>query len=105
MNNNFILKYLCCCVWPKEAIGSKLAGAVEPALRGDLTALASFVPIALDCRASMLILANLVPGVSHTSISHLVIQGQQQHQRVQVLKKGRKEAVAMPEHPSVLASI
>jgi hypothetical protein len=53
----------------------------------------------------MLILANLVPGVSHTSISHLVIQGQQQHQRVQVLKKGRKEAVAMPEHPSVLASI
>jgi hypothetical protein len=38
----------------------------------------------------MLILANLVPGVSHTSISHLVIQGQQQCQRVQVLIKRKK---------------
>jgi hypothetical protein len=69
---------------------------------GGLTALASFVPIALDCRASMLILANLVPGVSHTSISHVVIQGQQQCPWVQVLRKGRKEAVAMPERPLAL---
>jgi hypothetical protein len=53
----------------------------------------------------MLILANLVPGFSHTSISHLVIQEQQQCQRVHVVRKGRKEAVVMPEHPPVLASI
>jgi hypothetical protein len=85
--------------WLKTSRG----GLTDPG--GGLTALASLVPIALDYRASMLILANLVPSVSHTSISHLVIQGQQQCQRVQVLRKGKKEAVAMPEHPSVLVSI
>jgi hypothetical protein len=51
----------------------------------------------------MLILANLIPGISHTAFSHLVIQEQQQCQRVQVFRKERKEAVVMPDHPPVLA--
>jgi hypothetical protein len=63
------------------------------------------VPIALGCRASTLIQANLVPGISHTAFSHLVIQEQQQCQRVQVFRKGRKEVVVMLDHPPVLALI
>jgi hypothetical protein len=71
--------------------------------RGGLTALASFVPIALERRALTLTLANLVPGVLYTFVSHLVIQGQQQCQGALVLRKERKEGVVMMECPSVLA--
>jgi hypothetical protein len=71
--------------------------------RGGLTALASFVLIALERRASTLILAIFVAGVLYTFVSHLVIEGQQQCQGVLALRKERKGGVVMPERPPALA--